>query len=341
MSLTHLPHGLLATPNLGGTGRLMDLFESDNMFFVDAITGSQGNTGKEPKKAKAKPSEALDACSGGASIYIRPAGIRNNQTTSVYQYYTDDVVLPYTKSGIALIGAGEPQMNGYGGVLMRPSTATGSLITVNSNGNLITNMHLTCNGGTASSSQAIIMLKRNASTPSRCYNNVIRGCRFGEDKHSPGIGAVSGAIWAGTAQNLIVEDNLFDQCLGGVTMYAVSGDVVNNIIRRNIFAGNPASVDAHIVIGINSAGSYGNMIYSNIFGDGLPAYSSGGIKRFIMFQAPYQTAGSGILANNWFATATSGFAENGSEVQSSDTFFMPGNYYEGTNAGPYGQVVNS
>jgi len=327
-----------------GMSRLRDLWNKDNIYFVDGYAGSASNSGLRPDRALALPSQAISKCSAGASIYIRPIGVNYDQSsTSNYQFYTDDIVIPYGKSGIALIGAGEPTPMWYGGVAIRPSTVTDSLIKVRSNSNVIENMNLTLNGGTADQSvadgpQSIIELHRDGSV-SRCYGNTIRGNRFAEDKSSPETSGFSGAVGAGTAQYLIVEDNIFEACLGGVTVVAHAGDAKNTYIRRNTFSGLCASRDCDVMISINSVGSNAILVADNMFVDGVPVHSGGNSLNFIQFV--YQTAGTGLLANNYFATDVAEAAEDGADVVTSDTFFYAGLYYEGqATTAPYGLMTN-
>ena len=348
MGLTNFPNGIFATPNIGGAGRLMDLWNSNNIYFVDGKNGSAGNPGKNPETAHALPSESISACFGGASIYIRPAGVLNDQTTSQEAYYTDDIIIPYTKGGIALIGAGEPQPYVYGGVALRPSTVTGSLIDVRSNSNVIENMHLTLNGGTVDQAdgsttwQCIVLLHRDGSN-SRPYGNVIRGCRFSECMSHPTAATGGGAIVNFTAQKLIVENNIFEGCLGGVLSVSHAGDANSTYIRNNVFGGNPANRDVDVAIVINSAGADLHIVHNNLFSDGIPAHSNGDTLRFIAMDSAYD-AGTGLIAGNYFATTTNTFKEGtaGAIGMVNAEMFMAGNFIEGDAAtAPYGILTRA
>jgi len=346
MGISNFPNGIYATPLLGA-GRLSDMWNSGNIYFVDGYAGSVSNTGLSPTAALALPSEAISACKGGATIYIRPIGMNYDQSlTTNYQFYTDDIIIPFGKSGISLVGAGEPRPLYFGGVALKPSTVTGSLIDIRSNSNIIENMHLTLVGGTADQAdgattwQTIILMHRDGSN-SRCYGNVIRGNRFSHDASHPSFAYGGGAIVNWTAQNTIIENNLFENCLGGVQLHSHAGDTIFNYIRGNTFSGNPANRDCDLVVSINAATCHGNCIYDNIFADGLPTHA-GNYVRFIHF--PYVTAGTGIIANNYFATATvtNGFGEGGGGSQAivAANMFMAGNYYEGTGTtAPYGLIT--
>jgi len=348
MTITKYPHGIHATPNLGGTGRLMELWENDNIYFVDATDGSSSNDGKHPTKSKALPSQAITACSQGASIYIRPY-IVDQSATSQEVYYTDDIIIPYDKSGIALMGAGMSQPFNYGGVGIRPTTVTGSLITVKSNSNLIENLYLTLNGGTSDSGtgtnpQCIINMRRvtTSGSQSRNYGNQVRGCRFSQDKSHPSVSANYGSasIYLGCAVHTIIEDNIFEECLGSIVLQSVVGNQEDTHIRRNTFGGICTSRDADMIISINSANANNIVVYDNMFADGLPTHSSGSTLRFVAF--PYITAGTGLFANNYFACLDkeAEFDEIGSEAKIAAEFFAPGNWCAATSttAGAYGII---
>jgi len=331
MGLTHLPHGLIATPNLGGTGRLMDMFNSDNIWFVDAVNGSSGNTGKEPTKALALPSQAISKASHGAAIYIKPYLVDQSVTSSSV-YYTDDIIIPYEKAGISLIGCGLPCPNNYGGVGLRPSTVTGTLVTIKSSGNTLENLCLTLNGGTADQGQSIVNSTRNntAGSYSRSYSGLIRNCRFTEDKSHPSPATpYPGCISLNCAVNYIIEDCIFDSCLNALMMQSVVGNAEQVVFQRNIVGGLCSARDVDIYLSINSADCNGIVIRDNVFADGKPTHNTG----FFIYM-PYVTAGTGIFANNYFATktATNGFKEGATATEGNvaDNFFFAGNWIEGT-----------
>src|SRR3990167_5350978 len=105
MGLTRYPHGIFATPVIGsGVGRLIDMFNSDNIFFCDYDSGSDSNSGKAPDAATQLISKAVSNASQNASIYVKP----RVSSTSAQLYYIDNVTVPLTKPNISIVGAGNP-----------------------------------------------------------------------------------------------------------------------------------------------------------------------------------------------------------------------------------------
>ena len=181
-----------------------------------------------------------------------------------------------------------------------------------------------------------------AGSLSRTYGNTVRGCRFAEDKSHPSEANSSGSIVLGCAVHTVIEDNIFEDCLGGVTLYSLVGNQEDTTIRRNVFGGKPSTRDCDIWVSINGAYCVNIAIYDNIFADGKPHHSGGGSTRFIKFQ--YVTAGTGILANNYFASSTvtnaMGESTGGTDSIVGDTFFFCGNYYQGAGTtAPYGLIT--
>ena len=73
MGLTHFPHGVFATPNVGAAERAA-MFQGDNIFFVDGdLSGaSSGSRGLNPDEAVSLPSEAVRQAVRGGIVCVRP-----------------------------------------------------------------------------------------------------------------------------------------------------------------------------------------------------------------------------------------------------------------------------
>ena len=333
--MSKIEGGLFAAPNFGGTGRLMDMWNSNNIYFVDAVNGSSGGPGKDPETPFALPSQAISACAAGASIYVKPY-LWDQSVSSSDLWYTDDIIFPYNKSGISLVGCGQLQPFNYSGVGLKPSTVIGTLIHIKSNAITLENLYLTLVGGTADQgssnalAQCIVRAQRNASAGSysRSYGGAIRGCRIALDK-SHGHPEYAGAISLQCARQFIIEDNFFNDCLGAIVLNSYVGSQTDLLIRNNQFGGDPDNRGCEIEIWINSDDSNSIVIRDNCFADGLPNHT-GSQKRFI-YMPPNYTAGTGIIAGNYFSTKTTqpnSFDTDGSECYLADTMFAPGNYIE-------------
>lgn len=320
MGITRFPRGIQATPNLGG-GRLAEIFQSENIWFVDGDVSGDG-TGGSPTQGVAKISTAIGLASRGAVIYVKP----KLTATSSQSYYQDDVVIAVSKPGMSIIGAGGGIPSAQSGVQLKPLTLTGNLIDVNAANTTIENMRLTLTGGTAGSKASIISaitVAANAALPSGL---VVRGCRFENDKDHPTIESstvIYGSIALGTTNDTVIEDNIFYNCLGGIVHQLSTGTTHGLTIRNNIFSGVTTGRDADILM--NWAG-WGLSITGNFFLDGLPAHDGGGTLRFIKVA----DAGTGIIANNFFAStaAAAQYGADGTDAIIPTTLHFVGNYNE-------------
>ncbi len=318
MTVSRLPHGLFATPNIGA-GRLVDFFNSDNIFFVDGDNGSVSNEGKSPDSPVALSSTAIGFATRGGVIYVRP----KNTAASAQSYYQEDIVIPITKPNLSLIGCVPDGCTGaQSGPQIKPSTVTGHLIDVKGANFYIEKLRLTLTGGTADQNKCIIHAVNDVAATQKPSGLVVRDCRFENDKSKPsysGTEAVA-CIGLGSVRDVIIEGNTFYNVIGGIAYQATSGVGHMIQISGNIFSSPPAVSDCFILMSTSSEA--GIMIVGNYFLDGLPALSTGGYKRFVQIIG----AATGLFADNWFATTTDSFTSAGSECVIPNTMFG-GNWF--------------
>lgn len=340
MTISRFPHGIMATPNLGGCGRLADMWNSDNIFFVDGDNGSDSNDGLSPDGAVALPSKAIALSARGASIYVKPRTTASSSQT----YYQDNIVIPLTHPNLSLIGAGYYGcVNSFSGAQIKPSDATiaTSLIRVRGAGFCVENLRLAMPNGTGDNGTSIIQAYHATTTaPSgddgtekKPTGLTIRGCQFASTTSAAGAtyNACGGALGLFSVSQLLVEDCIFYACHTGIMLSNSSGIGNNQIIRGNTFSGVPTTRQADIV---NIGNGTGIVISHNTFSDGVPSKSGGGYgTNFI-----YISAGTGIVSFNGFASSTNSIvAAAGSECVIPTTFFCAGNFYTGTGTtAPYG-----
>jgi hypothetical protein len=328
MGLTHFPHGILATPNIGGDGggynRLMQLWESDNIWYVDGNEGSASNAGNEPSKSVALISTAIAKASAGGTIYVKP---KSNDTTAAQTYYIDTLVVPITKSNLSIIGAGNPGSNS--GVQVKPSDVATHLVEVKAPGLTLDNMRLTLNGGTADLKMSIVHAVNETGVKTPAGLN-IRNCRFEGDKSHPSITSstdMCAALALGTCNYTTIENNTFYNCLGSIVAQLSTAAYHNLVIRNNIFSGAAANRAVDVWI---SHGQPGNIqILNNIFADALGTHSYGGTNYFLEITGD----GFGTVAWNAFATASASFKAAGTSAIWPATIFSCGNTYSAANAG--------
>ncbi len=323
MGLTRLPHGLFATPNIGG-GRLIDIFNSENIFFVDGDNGIAGNGGKSPDDSVALPSTAIGLSTRGGVVYVRP----RNTTGSAQSYYQDDVVIPLANPNMSLIGCVPDGCTGaQSGPQLKPLTVTGHLIDVKGANFYIEKLRLTLTGGTADQNKCIIHAVNNTAATQKPSGIVVRDCRFENDKSKPsysGTEAVA-SIGLGSVRDVIIEGNTFYNVIAGIAFQATSGVGHMIQITNNIFSSPPAVADCFILMSTSSEA--GVMIVWNYFLDGLPALSTGSYKRFVQIIG----AATGLFAHNSFASTTDSFTSAGSECIIPNTMFGGPNYFNNGN----------
>ena len=289
MGISRFPHGVFATPNLGG-GRLIDMWNSENIFFVDKLNGLAGNTGQSPDASVTLPSTAVGLAGRDGVIYIRPA----TSGSSVQNYYTDNITVPLAKTGISIIGAGADPSNPYLGVEIKGVSAiTTPVIEVNGAGCVIEGIRFS--GSNTNAASYIISNPYNGTT-ARGFGMVVRGCRF---QSAPGHLIGSGAaIYMATAIMCKIDNCIFNDNLCSIAARATYAAINGLYITNSIFEGYPLTnrdVDVFITGGGNSKGV---LIDNCRFNDGLPNH--GVVSRFISIDAGVL---AGMISNCSFASS--------------------------------------
>jgi hypothetical protein len=330
MGLTRFPHGVFATPNLGGVGRLSDIWNTGNIWFVNGDVSASG-TGLAPEQAVKTISEAISLASKGGTIYVKPL----TTTSSTQTYYQDNLTIPLTKPNLSIIGAGYyGAVNSFSGCQLKLSTITDHLIKVRGAGFNIENMRLAMPNGTGDIGTSIISAYHATTTApagddgteKKPTGLTIRGCQFASTTSaaSATYNLMGAALGLASVSQLLVEDCIFYGCHTGIMLTNSSGVGNNQVIRNNIFSGVPTSRQADIV---NIGNGTGIVIAHNIFADGVPSKSGGSYgTNFI-----YMNAGTGIVAWNSFASSEDGeiVKATGTDSCIPTTFFAAGNVYEG------------
>lgn len=328
---------------IGGMSRqdIWSAGKNADIRFVDGDFGgtlaTQGNSGTSPRQAVTTVTKAIDSISTrGAVIYVRP----RSTVASAQTYYQEDIVIPLTKPNMHIVGAVPEGCTGaQSGPQFKPLTVTGHLIDVKAANTTIENLRLTLTGGTVDVEKCIIHAVTNTAATQKPSGLVVRSCRFENDKSNPSYSGTEavGCIGLGSVRDVIIEKNVFYNTRGGISYQSTSGVGHMIEIKNNIFSAPPATSDCFILI--NTSSESGIMIIGNYFGDGLPALSTGSYKRFVEIIG----AGTGLLAGNFFASATNAIADaTGSECIIPTTFFAAGNFYQGAGTtAPYGVVTTT
>jgi hypothetical protein len=302
-----------------GVDRLASMFQAGNIWFVDGTDGQTRFEGKTPSDAKALPSAAVTAASREGIIYIRPM----TTVACADVYYSDNITIPITKPQLQLIGCGAGGgIPGYrGSAQLRAATTTSSLITIESSGVVVENLHL---NGTSMTAGNLIKAVRSATVQAVCAK--VRNNRFITG------GAELTAVWFGSCQYSWLEDNLFLDCYRGFHLEATSGSPQSIVCQRNIFSGMVLQRDVDIYVTATDIQSKGHLIHENIFADGQPNHATARYQTFIDFS---NTSGvsTGIVSRNCFATTDdNSLGTSGGVAKLPAGWFAVANYYEGTSA---------
>ena len=303
-----------------GLNRLAEIFNKDNIWFVDYDNGATAHGGQKPDDAFQIPSEAVSAATKEGIVYIRP----RTSITSSDVYYSDNITVPVTKPHIQFIGCGAGQIPGYrGSAQIQPSTTTDPIFTIQSSGVCIENLFI--NGAAHTEGENLIHANRSASAQAVALQ--VRNCRI-----QTGVTYVSTGIQLGSCQYCFVEDNLFLDCYRSIHMEAVYGSPQSYTIRRNIFEGKVAERDYDIMITITDINSRGHIIANNIFADGIPAHTDARMNRFIGCSNT-SSVSTGIVCGNYFGDDTAdSLGTSGDCCKLPAGWWTAGNMYEGTSA---------
>lgn len=257
MGLTHFPHGILATPNIGS-----GMVTQGNFYFVKPGTGSDSNTGTSPSAAVKTLAKALSLATANQNdvIYMFAEGNSASATTD-YQSTT----LDWNKDGVHLIGVNAGQRMSHRSRIALISTydTASNLMTVSANGCLFANLEIF--EGVA------------GTNPTGCLKvtgdrNHFLNC------HIAGIGNDANDIAGAYSLSLqSADENYFEDCVIGVdtvsrgsaACYEIRvGESSAYVNQRNIFRGC-------VIQGF--CASAGNYLFMSIPGAGC-------ISRYILFE---------------------------------------------------------
>lgn len=150
MSLTHYPHGICATPVVGGgSGGGFAGYFSTNLWYVDGNTGSDGNRGDDMSKPFKTIQKAIDTATAGDTIYINALGYDTDASDP--KQYVENLTIPYAKRDLKLIGVGSQYGTKlpYAGPKIKNASA-GTLLSVLAPGVRLEGLQFNCtrNSGT-------------------------------------------------------------------------------------------------------------------------------------------------------------------------------------------------
>jgi hypothetical protein len=280
MTLTRFPHGVLATPSLGGIGagsiaKFPGLW-TNGVLFVDGDGGSDDmGDGSSPDSALKTITAALVKAGRDDTIYIRPKKTTTGwdtlygATAPTSTYLENLSTTVETHNGISIIGTGNGL--GVGGKAVQLSGVSGiagETIDVRSAFVNIENIMFGRMAAQVTLDSSIIRLY-NYSTVGEAYGCTVANCGFEYNVNPEGCIRVDGAFGCAILGNTFRNVE--------VPIYVSSLDHVVDVLyiesnRFNVSALTLISAD--IVIG----DAYNVQINSNYFGHGIPGHVGGYLK---------------------------------------------------------------
>lgn len=286
-----------------------------NTFYVDGSNGSDENSGKSSSKAKATIQGAVDAASGGDTIYVLPKTLSDK--TGDPTSYAETIIIPNTKPNLKLIGISFGQTQG-GLPQIKIGAGAVALLTIRAPGCLISSLGFNGVGSTGGG----ILLDDDYSAKA-AFGTTIVGCHFKNCKKHATNGSLGGAImWSGegNAWQVRITNNVFYKNVADIVLIGTSNTVPQDVvIEDNVLSGPAASVDVNIYTG--GSGINGLTIRRNTF-PAFPAIGSGTNTKQL-----HLTGSVGILEGNHFGCTGKTFGATGNNLVPT-TMFLAGNYQE-------------
>lgn len=331
-----LQHGakLRQTDVVGGAG--LNVKQDGHHWYVDGSLSASGD-GKTPDNAFITITEAIDAAQAYDVIHIFPKQITDY--TGDPTSYEENLTIPFTKAGLALIGEYRGLTQGGLPQLKDGATTTQHILRVRAPGCLIANLGFNGAGNTGGG----ILLDDDYSTKS-AFGTTIMGCHFKNCKGTTATDSrTGGAInWpsAGNAWQVRIEGNHFYRNVGDIVLPGTSNTQPQDVvIRGNTFNAYSTSATDCNIYGAGGSGFNGVVIDKNIFG-GMPALGSGSVVRFMDL-----TGCTGIVSNNVFAcyinaTATElTFGAAGTAAKCPTTVWLCNNWGKSNTVGETAEVI--
>ncbi len=276
MTLTRFPHGVLATPVIGGGSARFDGWWGKS-YFVDYDHGGAEGDGFSPDSALSKLQTAIDLATTNDVIYIRnrDQDITSIDPEAIIPASTTNWSIAEAKTHLSIIGASNvshiPTMEGQYGVYLKGHATANTTAVMDWRGafGLIENLAFHSGGSTSGGHLALT----GNSTSLRALGTVVSNCLFRMSTQ-----AAHGAVHNVDNWFITVYGCTFHDCLFGVRMAGSASTLRRITIKGCLFRNQTAaSVDTNIRL----AGTNGQAILI----DGC------------IFTTPVGTAGSAKMIN--------------------------------------------
>ena len=334
-----LKHGAKIYPEdmFDGGGSLLTK-AGGNHWFVDGDIVSSGD-GKAPDGAFKTIAEAITAAQAYDVIHIFAKQITDY--TGDPSSYEENLTVPYSKAGLALIGESRGLTQGGLPQLKDGATTTQHILRLRAPGCLVANLGFNGAGNTGGG----ILLDDDYSTKAG-FGTTIMGCHFKNCKGTTATNAATGGAinWSSTGNSwqVRIQGNRFYKNVGDVVLPGTTSTVPQDVvIQNNIFSGPAANTDCNLYLQGAGSGMNGVIIDNNLF-TAMPAIGSGTNVRYI-----HATGCVGVLTNNMFASVSeSGGTEltwgaAGTAAYIPTTMLIAGNHGEISTADASGEIYRT
>ena len=287
MSFTNFPNGITSMGAPVGPSHYAGWW-GKNVWFVDDDNGSDSNSGTDPEHALKLIQTAVTKSGPHDTIFLKPREI-DLDTHSSHGYYTGTIIIPNTKTGLAIIGTGRGGRGlGVGAQCMiePDASSTDTTITVQSPAVSIENVGIKAVlGGTGA-------IYASVST-AQAYGLSVSNCFF---KDFIGADVATGTIHLVTTHWTTIQHCYFKEAGVAIHHNSAVAAVRNIVIRDCDFVGAAATWMHDIRVG-----GVLNMLIDNCrFAHALP---TAGTPNFYIYMTG--TSGTGMISNCTFASAAS------------------------------------
>ncbi|MFA5133017.1 MAG: hypothetical protein WC444_06850 [Candidatus Paceibacterota bacterium] len=309
-----------------------------NVWYVDAskATGASGD-GTTWDEAFITIQEGVTAASAGDVVYV--AAQTHTDYTGDPVSYSENIIIPYATSNLALIGVSRGRTQGGLPQLKVGTTTTSPIIAIRAPGCLIANLGINGNGGTGGG-----ILFDDDYAAKAAFGTTIVNCHFKNCVGTTATNAATGGAiqWgsAGNAWQILISGCTFYKNVGGVVLKGTSTTQPQDVIIEDCTFMGGASVDCHLFLKGGGSGILG-LIVRNCDFDIKPAVGSGTNAIYADF-----TGCTGTLAGCMFGCATQGaglltFKAAGTGAKVPATMFLSGNFGEADTEGDTGYIYRA
>ena len=298
MTISRFPHGILATPNLGGAG--YGIKGASSVYFVDGSDGSDDQNGESPDSAFQTIGEALDKANAWDVIYIAPKDWTSGAvpTGTPYKESATDLSIAYAKQGLALVGIAHQNLIGpaHAVAIRGVTSSTNPILKVHAPMVAVENICFdqTTDGFTAGTAINDLYFYGDVAGTSEAHMGSVFNCGFNYGKGSGATGDTGGAIYGHAVWGMTIDECWFQDCRIGVSLKSDAGTGGQWIVRNCNFTTRlttASTISADIYV--YTQGSTNVQIYNIFCGHVIPTYTSGH-GRYIIINADVR---NGLLHN--------------------------------------------